>query len=279
VARRLTDRQKLDIVDGYRLGESSANLANQFSCSVNTVIRIVKGAIQKDEYEKLKSLREKGKYLKSTNEGSNRLRENQKELSKDQNINQSNNNKNFSLEELTQSLSDDVDESGVNVTQLGEEDSQQSENTLVEKNIKKSAKIETYLNKSEESDTLVFKEVAPLVQDFGFENRIQKVACKPLKDDSLPQVVYMLVDKKVELESIMIRDLPEWSFLPDKEKDQKVISLFDNQREAKRNCSRNQRVIKVPDSRVFLVSRDFILSKGITRLVLDNTLISLEEDH
>ena len=92
----------------------------------------------------------------------------------------------------------------------------------------------------------------------------------------LPETVYILVDKKIELERTSLSDLPDWDFLPDEEKERKVIPLFVNQREAKRSCSRSQRVIKIPDTSIFITTKSFLLAKGISRLVLEDSLIALD---
>jgi len=97
-----------------------------------------------------------------------------------------------------------------------------------------------------------------------------------LNQESLPEVVYMLVDKKVELEVKAISDLPEWSFLPENELKRNSLQLFSNQRTAKRICSRNQRVIKVPNTSVFEVAKSYLLAKGITRLILEDSIIGLD---
>ena len=86
----------------------------------------------------------------------------------------------------------------------------------------------------------------------------------------------MLVDKKVELEVKSISDLPEWSFLPENELKRNAILLFSNQRSAKRSCSRTQRVIKIPNTNVFEISKSYLISKGITRLVLEDSIIALD---
>ena len=127
------------------------------------------------------------------------------------------------------------------------------------------------------NESSVFQEVVPLISDFGFENKQQKVSLTPLSADLLPKTVYMLVNQKVELESIPLRDFPEWSFLPDEEKDRLVINLFENQKSAKRSCGKGQRVIKIPDSNVFILTVDFLLLKGITRIIFDDLLITLND--
>ena len=50
MARRLKDSQKRDLVEGYRSGESTTSLAEEYGCSQNTVIRTVKSILSLDEY-------------------------------------------------------------------------------------------------------------------------------------------------------------------------------------------------------------------------------------
>ena len=91
-----------------------------------------------------------------------------------------------------------------------------------------------------------FQEIIPLISEFAWEEQ-KEVAAKAFAVDLLPETVYMLVDKKVELESRPLKDFSQWSFLPEQDQERLVIMLFSNQRSAKRNCSRNQRVLKVPN--------------------------------
>ena len=56
-ATRLTDSQKIEIVARYRSGEGSAELADAFGCSTNTVSRVVKAGLKPAEYEQLKQQR------------------------------------------------------------------------------------------------------------------------------------------------------------------------------------------------------------------------------
>ena len=86
----------------------------------------------------------------------------------------------------------------------------------------------------------------------------------------------MIVDKKVELDLQLISDLPEWNFLPADELQRNAILLFSNQRSAKRICSRTQRVIKIPNTSVFELSKSYLISKGITRLILEDSIIALD---
>ena len=54
---RLSDSQKIDLVERYRRGESSAELAVAFGCSPNTVSRTVKAALSPADYQQLKQQR------------------------------------------------------------------------------------------------------------------------------------------------------------------------------------------------------------------------------
>ena len=121
-----------------------------------------------------------------------------------------------------------------------------------------------------------FAEIAPLVSSFDFDLQKQKSDFEILDFECLPESVYMIVDKKVELELQLISDLPEWSFLPENELQRKAILLFSNQRSAKRICSRSQRVIKIPNTSVFKLSQSYLISKGITRLILEDSIIGLD---
>ena len=56
-ATRLTDSQKIEIVARYRAGDVSAELAEAYGCSTNTVSRVVKAGLEPAEYEQLKQQR------------------------------------------------------------------------------------------------------------------------------------------------------------------------------------------------------------------------------
>ena len=82
---------------------------------------------------------------------------------------------------------------------------------------------------------------------------------------------------KVELDPKQLKEFSEWSFLCPQDQERLVIALYSNQRSAKRNCLKTQRVLKVPDSKVFSISSSYLLSKGITRLIFDDLLIAIDK--
>ena len=98
---------------------------------------------------------------------------------------------------------------------------------------------------------------------------------QPLEPADLPASVYMLVDKTVELDIKPLKELPELGTLPAGEEDRQALVVYANPRQAKRYCGRNQRVIKVPDSGVLARTAPYLLSQGVTRLVVEGALYSL----
>tara|TARA_Y100001970_G_scaffold294300_1_gene450087 strand:- start:5056 stop:5730 length:675 start_codon:yes stop_codon:yes gene_type:complete len=125
-------------------------------------------------------------------------------------------------------------------------------------------------------DFPLFTEVIPLTQGIELETQ-KELSSESIYTINFPDTLYMIVDKKIELETKELRDYPDWSFLPEKDLSRKSIELFVEQRSAKRNCSKNQKVLKIPNTNIFkIVARNLVL-QGITRLILDDNLISLEK--
>lgn len=91
----------------------------------------------------------------------------------------------------------------------------------------------------------------------------------PLTPGALPGSVYLLVDKTVELEPRPLREFTELGSLPAEEQDRRALMLYANPRQAKRQCGRSQRVIKVPDSGLLERRSSYLVAQGITRLVLE----------
>ena len=59
-----------------------------------------------------------------------------------------------------------------------------------------------------------FVEITPLNEDI--DNAIQKdLSSISILDVTFPKIVYMVVDKTIELEIKSLRDYPEWHFLPE----------------------------------------------------------------
>ena len=164
-------------------------------------------------------------------------------------------------------------------------------NTLLEKDKKK--KNDYYLarkiSKNEFSDYLTlddnqsennnfpsteFIEISPL--HFEIENVPRKeLSSIPIKEIDFPKTVYMIVDKNIELEIKLLKDYPQWEFLPNEDLNRKTIEIYFDLKIAKRACAKEQKVIKVPNTDVFRIVSPILISRGISRIVSGDKLIAL----
>ncbi len=120
-----------------------------------------------------------------------------------------------------------------------------------------------------------FFEIVPIINEIEEFEKQKDLSSEPIKDVKLPKIVYMLVDKKIELIPKFLRDYPEWDFLPEEDLNRKTIEIFTDLKEAKRRCKREEKVIKVPNPNVFNIVAPILISKGISRIISDDKLISL----
>ena len=119
-----------------------------------------------------------------------------------------------------------------------------------------------------------FFELVPILDGIELEKQ-KDLSSQPLKDSTLPQVVYMLVDKKIELISKSLGDSPQWRFLPEEDLNRKTIEIFSDVKNAKRDCKKDEKVIKVPNPNIFNLVAPILIAKGITRMIIEDNLISL----
>ena len=234
--RRLSDSEKQDLVGRYKAGESTAALAEAFGCSANTVSRTVKSLLPADAYAALKASRLKGSAVASPPA---------------EPVPPAAAAEAEPLTDDDSSLAlDDADDFGEDPDEeIAEDDDTGSADT--------------------------FTELVPLVGVGDLSDRPFNQA-QPFSVDLLPDSAYMLVDKVVELDARPLKEFPELGFLDDAEQERQGLCLFASPRAAKRQCGRSQRVIKVPDTTVFERTSSYLLARGITRLVLDGTLIALD---
>ncbi len=119
-----------------------------------------------------------------------------------------------------------------------------------------------------------FTEIIPLNEEI--ENSTRKdFSSVPISEIDLPNIVYMIVDKKIELQTKYLKDYPEWQFLSQEELNRKTIEIFFDLKIAKRFCSKEQKVIKVPNTEVFKIVAPLLLNRGISRIVSSDRLIAL----
>ena len=143
-----------------------------------------------------------------------------------------------------------------------------SQDQAIDKNLKdQSHKGDLFLAES-------FIEITPL--DCQIDNSQQKdFSSTPIDDVAFPKIVYMIVDKKIELEIKYLKEYPEWQFLSEKELNRKTIEIFVDIKVAKRFCNKDQKVIKIPNTNVFKLVAPLLLDKGISRIVNSDKLIAL----
>ena len=119
-----------------------------------------------------------------------------------------------------------------------------------------------------------FIEITPL--DHDFEDVSQKdISSIPLSEIKLPNMVFLIVKKEIELETKYLKDYPEWQFLPQNDLNRKTIELHFDLKTAKRMCNKDQKVIKVPNTDVFRIVAPILISRGISRIVTAENLISI----
>ena len=129
-------------------------------------------------------------------------------------------------------------------------------------------------DKEEFFSEMQFVEVTPL--NLEIDNLPQKeLSSKPISEIEFPTIVYIIVNKKIELEIKILKDYPQWHFLPNEDLDRKTIEIFNDLQTAKKFCNKEQKVIKVPNSNVFKIVAPVLLSKGISRIINDEQLVAL----
>lgn len=142
---------------------------------------------------------------------------------------------------------------------------------ITELDIKYEPNVEIYNNRHYGNEN--FHEILPLEEFTDFDTR-KDLTSELLKETSLPKNIYMIVNNNIELEIKKLNDFPEYSFLPKDDQDRKVIKLFSDKKSANLFCDKSQRVIKIPDGRIFKLVSPILLQKGITRILFDNSLLS-----
>ena len=119
-----------------------------------------------------------------------------------------------------------------------------------------------------------FIEITPLNYEIESTSR-QELSSIPISEINFPDMVYMIVDKNIELEIKYLRDYPQWDFLPNSDLNRKTIEIFNDIKVAKRFCRKEQKVIKVPNTDVFKIAAPTFISRGISRIVSSEQLIAL----
>ena len=239
-ASRLNNSQKQELVQRYQAGEASAALAEAFECSTNTVSRTVKAALGIEAYAALKEQRAQGT-----------VAINPEPINPEQINTELENQTTQKVEEVPAVLAlDDADDFATN----HKEDSES---------------IDLEIEQNNDFFTLPLLAVEANLSDSN------PCVSKPLVTSELPASLYLLVDREVELKGTPVKEFSELGRVAPQEEDLQAIALFVNPRQAKRQCGRSQRVIKVPDSSLLDLTAPYILAQGISRIVLEGALYAI----
>jgi len=237
-ASRLTDSQKIELVDRYRQGFSSTDLAALYGCSPNTVSRVVKAALDPAEYVQLKQQR--GRILPQGAAAAPAV-EPPLEQGVNDGLDPAAEGAVLAIDDADDFGDDDAEEIDPDDDLLGDGD----------------------------DEPLAAVPVLPL------SISLEPVKVQALVASLLPDSLYMLVDKTVELQARPLSDFAELGQLPPEEQERQALQLFANPRQAKRQCGRSQRVIKMPDPALLVRRASYLQVKGISRLVVEGSLYAL----
>ena len=225
MTKRLTEKQKEEIVKSFKSGKTIDWLSEKYNCTNTTIVRNIKKSLGDSKYKESlnisKSLEEKSR--KDKNDDLLKVK--------------------FSNE--------DLNNDSVNSKVLNEN-----------------------ITASNFSPIDSFFEIAPIDYEVDDSSR-KEMSSVPISEVDFPKVVYMVVDKKIELEIKLLKDFPEWEFLPKEDLNRKTIEIFFDLNLAKRSCNKDQKVLKVPNTDVFRIAAPVLLNKGISRIVCAENLIAL----
>ena len=225
MARRLTEKQKKEIIELFISGRSIEELSTKFDCAKLTISRNLKKNMGDKKYKEFINMeRVPEEVFENKKQNNVYLKENQI-------------SNNFTKDsEVNESITNNIENEHFSLT--------------------------------------TFTEIIPL--DYEIENFPQKdLTSVPISEVDFPNVVYMIVDKKIELETKYLKDYPQWDFLSQDELSRKTIEIYSDQKIAKRFCNKDQRVIKVPNTNVFKIVAPILISRGISRIVNSENLIAL----
>lgn len=225
MAKRLTLKQKDEIIKSFQDGETVEFLSQKLNFSKLTIIRHLKKNLGESKYKQFI------------------------EANKSLNLHAKNKENN-----LKKNFKGDLDE--FNPTE----------------NLSKGTK-DNKVDAEFSTDSSFF-EIVPLVHEIDSSSQ-KDLSSIPIADMNFPKTVYMIVDRKIELETKYLRDYPEWQFLSEEELSRKTIEIHNDIKVAKSRCNKEQKVLKVPNTKIFKLVAPFLISKGISRIVATDNLIAL----
>ena len=267
---RLDETQKQELVARYQAGESSVALAEAFGCSPNTVSRTVKAALSPEDYEQLKQQRAKGVLQGAAGA----LGVAATAVAKAETVAA---DLGSALEAVPteEAQAPEAAPEPITPATLALDDADDfSNDQFDDEDIE--AELEADLNDgtSDNDPENSFVALPPITVRTNLDDG-RRCVSKPLRADQLPASLYLLVDREVELKGTPVKEFSELGQLAPGEELLQAIALFSNPRQAKRQCGRSQRVIKLPDPSLLERTAPYILAQGISRIVLEGSLYAI----
>jgi hypothetical protein len=287
-ATRLSDSQKTELVARFRAGEGSQALAGAYGCSSATVIRVVRAALEPAEYERLK---QQGGRRSAPPEplappadpapwGATSPFEEEVAPARAEAVAPAQVDPEPLASEKAPPQKADAQEADVEEPDdppgvLAIED---ADDFAADDDAEDDADDDLLLDDidGEDNDEEDDHDASGITASLGLlGSGASAVEVRPLADATLPASAYMLVDKTVELQARPLSDFPELGALAPEELQLQALVVYLNPRQAKRQCGRSQRVIKIPDPQVFQRTSRFLVAQGISRVLIEGALYSL----
>lgn len=313
-SRKLSESDKKKILELYRTtGETSSSIANQYGVSTSTISRLLKSSLSEEEYEALIQQKRGGRSAADTTPtepiaveppvatpqkpapaeeravASNGRRSRRRSSAGEESAQQ------FELEIQPETVP--VEELAPIVEEIASELTPATKAELdheAEASVLKEMLAEELLDQEEEEEDDLDDDLddddlddeldddleggleeGSLLLGTKIEGRLS-VEVLPLTEASLPRTCYLVVDRSAELIARPLKEFGDLGQIPEEEVQEKTLPVFDNHRVAKRYSNpRTQRVIKLPDGRVLQKTSSHLQAKGITRLLIDGQVYSL----
>ncbi|RMF24143.1 MAG: transposase [Cyanobacteria bacterium J083] len=313
--KKLSDSDKKQILELYRQSNATTStLADQFKVSSSTISRFLKHSLSQDEYEDLiqqKRLARSGNRSQTTPQetvsAKTEAKKSKKKLTKKRKSTESiklSEKRTKKVQKPSQlNLEIESTETSVETEELSNNISEVSPQVPTQMSTPEPINLSPRGEEIEEEDEITDIDVASLAEMLGediatdeedledeLEDEEEELTYSsyesqkltgdildilPLTKASLPRTCYLVIDKSAELITRPLKEFTDLGTIPQAEVSQKTLPVFDNHRVAKRFSHRRERVIKVPDGKLLQKTANYLLAKGIDRLLIDGKIYSL----
>ena len=272
---QFTDSQRAEMVEQYRAGDSSVVVAKRFGCSDRTVMRCVRDRLGPVEFEALKQKNRKRPTQPHTTPAPATTPRNHPSAPGHPEIKPAGSGPGQFTDSQRAEMVEQYragDSSVVVAKRFGCSD--RTVMRLVRARLDSAELVALKEHNRKRSSQIHAK---PAAGDLPTEAEQRREAAQTTKLDlnRLPSPLYLLVDRSVELQPQTLASLQHLGPLPTDEKQRQGLVLFSNVRQARRQCRRNQRVVKLADPKLLGKTAPHLLAQGISRLVVEGTLYAL----